>query len=85
MWDKWVNEVTNKNYFSTEMDRLNALKFSPFMISHKIATNVTDQGVCMVSYDWGAVCLLSNDNYDGMVTYRLGIQDWYDIGTSSPT
>ena len=65
------------------MDLLNAKKFSPFMISHKIDAPITDEGVCMVSNIYGAVCLLSNDNYNGMVTYRLSIIDWYNIITNT--
>ena len=77
-WAEKVNEPAI--YLVTDIDVINAYRFSPFMISHNCNTNVSASivGCCMISENMGGICLMDGGG-SIMTTYRFTYAQWLGV------
>ena len=76
-WDAWTTQVADTTaYDVSDYDTINAAKFSGFMLSMELTTTAQYDGVCLISDEWGTVCLGRNSGNDSMLTYRCSTTDW---------
>ena len=61
-------------YTVTTRDTENAAQYSSFLLAHQITATSDDEGVCMISKNWGTVCLLKNSST--LDTYRVNTAGW---------
>ena len=67
----WADKVgETSTYIVSDIDTLNADKFSSFFISHQCVTEETGDGCCMISENLGGVCLIQ-ETTTVMRTYRF--------------
>ena len=76
-WKEKVYEPAT--YLVTDIDVVNAYRFSPFLISHTCNTSTTIAGCCMISEDLGGVCMMVNGGGASMTTYRFTFAQWLSV------
>ena len=84
-FEKWAEQMEDPTYKRTDREIQASWRFTPFAISHSLYTNGDATGVCMISNEYGVVCLIRNAGDTGVETYRLTRAQWASVATSGIT
>ena len=76
-WKEKVSET--ETYLVTDIDVLDAYRFSPFMISHTCNTSASIAGCCMISENLGGVCMMDDGTGAAMKTFRFTYGQWLTV------